>query len=191
MFSLKILLQKTFDEQKFRPQSITSFPMQLNFKQMNPTNASVETGVPIQETQWPLWNAKSVSQKLKNFCFSLDKNWPKKLTKTQNAAQLNGVPSIRAKTFAIANLLKREDSKIMSFSFENSENWVSFANNLPKIPAAKNSDYGRCLTRRNFYTKIRYVRSQDVEKPRFKEMKRRRLSQTGKKRSHFDVSLFE
>ena len=85
-------------------------------------------------------NIKSVLRKFKNFRF-FDKNWPKKIfgeKKSEHVAQLNGVPSINAKTLAFPRTQKYD-----LCALKKSKTDIFIANIATKKWTAENLEYGR------------------------------------------------
>ena len=113
-----------FRHQKFRPRSITILPRQLSNKQTDLTNALVENERQSEETQWEIGNVKCFRKNGKNLSF-FDEKWRKKNREkiSQHATQLNGTPSINAKTLAFPSFGYRQDSKINYLLSKKSENW--------------------------------------------------------------------
>ena len=118
-----------------------------------------------------------------------DKNWPETLFRQkllQYAAQWNSVPTTNAKMLGIQPILWRQDSKMYILPFVKSENWkVSLITRRKKNWAAESLEYDRPWTHRRVYTKIRWIRPKGAEKIRFKQLKRRRMSWTGRETKSF------
>ena len=76
-----------------------ALPVQLSNNQTDPTIAFVENEGQSLETQWAMGNVKPVSKKVKKFRSFLTKTRRKKnwARISQQAAQINGAPSINAK----------------------------------------------------------------------------------------------
>ena len=108
---------------------------------------------------------------------------------SQLAAPLNGAPSINTKTRAFPSCLQRQDSKNTLCPLKK----LKFSSLITrqKNSAAENLECDGPSTRRNFYTKIGWIQPIGAQKITLKEMKRRGMSRTEKKRDHFDVSLCE
>ena len=108
----------------------------------------------------------------------------RKNCKNLYSTSLNGTVFHRVvqKTFAIPNLVWRQDSRIYHLSSEKSETWIFFASNSPKqISTAENLEYDWSWTCRSVFTKIGQTRPIGAEKINFKELKRRGTSRTRKK----------
>ena len=94
---------KIFGCRKFQPRSVTTLPMQLSNRQMDPATTFVENGRQ-RSGQWGICMFRKNSKSSAFF----DEKWPENyfLQKlSQHAAQLKSVPSISAKILAFPNLL--------------------------------------------------------------------------------------